>query len=357
MVVRSSISLFNVPYLALGAEMADGYAERSSVVAYRTIGGIISGVAVTAIAFSLFFKGRGGLQSASAYPGFGWTVAFVLLAAVTICCLGVRRYAAGLPQPQNQPESVIRRLPAEVGEIFRNSSFRRLFFSAIIFYAAIGLNAVLGSHSAVFVWKLKPETIQFLGYAYLFGILLGVALAPVLSRRLEKKTVVLVGLTLVIIVWTLLPSLRALGLFTQTGASALGPLIANGILIGVGAGFCAIAYPSMMADAADEHELLFGSRREGLYFAGLGFAGKAASGLGVLIGGLALDLIRFPHALARNPDAVLPEGVLSRLVLAHGPGAAIVGLIAMVVFFPYAITRARHDVISAQLREKRAMAR
>lgn len=63
--VRSFISLFNVPYIALGAEMADGYAERSSVVAYRTIGGIIASVGVTAIAFSIFFKGRGGLQAAA----------------------------------------------------------------------------------------------------------------------------------------------------------------------------------------------------------------------------------------------------------------------------------------------------
>lgn len=30
----------------------------------------------------------------------------------------------------------------------------------------------------------------------------------------------------------------------------------------------AIAFASMMADAADEHEHLFGARREGLYFAG-----------------------------------------------------------------------------------------
>ena len=57
----------------------------------------------------------------------------------------------------------------------------------------------------------------------------------------------------------------------------------NPLVSGLFAGFMAIAYPSMMADAADEHEVRFGARREGLYFSGLGFASKAATGLGQLV--------------------------------------------------------------------------
>ena len=57
-----------------------------------------------------------------------------------------------------------------------------------------------------------------------------------------------------------------------------------------------VAHPAMMADAADEHEMLFGARREGLYFAGLGFASKAASGLGQVAAGFALDALHFPKA-------------------------------------------------------------
>ena len=59
----------------------------------------------------------------------------------------------------------------------------------------------------------------------------------------------------------------------------------------------------MMADAADEHEFLFGTRREGLYYAGLNFSAKAASGLGALVAGLALDLIAFPTNLAAHGGA------------------------------------------------------
>ena len=36
--VRAFASVYNIPYFALGGEMADGYAERSRVVAYRLLG-------------------------------------------------------------------------------------------------------------------------------------------------------------------------------------------------------------------------------------------------------------------------------------------------------------------------------
>lgn len=41
-----------------------------------------------------------------------------------------------------------------------------------------------------------------------------------------------------------------------------------------------IAGGSMIADIADMHELATGHRQEGMFFGGLAFAGKTASGLG-----------------------------------------------------------------------------
>ena len=112
----------------------------------------------------------------------------------------------------------------------------------------------------------------------------------------------------------------------------------------------------MMADAADEHEHLFGRRREGLYFSGLGFAAKGASGIGVLLGGVALDLIGFPKDVARQSGAVIPEDIQVGVMLAWGPAAGAIGGVALVMFAAYAITRRRHDEISAALRSKRAAA-
>ncbi len=125
-------------------------------------------------------------------------------------------------------------------------------------------------------------------------------------------------------------------------------------MAGFGVGFAMIAYPSMMADAADEHEFLFRRRREGLYFAGLGFAAKAASGVGILVAGVALDALRFPREAGRAVGVELPADVLVRLLLAWGPGSALVALIAFVMFAPYAVGRVRQKEISAEIQRRRA---
>lgn len=353
--VRAFASVFNIPYFALGGEMSDDYVERARIVSYRLLGGIVASVAVTALAYSVFFAGEGGLQRAAAYPPFGWSIGALVLVGALVSCAGIWRYAARLPQPAVARGSMLPRLPGEIREVFRNRSFRLLFVAMVVFTSANGIATALNNHAAVFVWRMRPESMQLATYALLAGITAGVPIAPPLLRRLEKKTVTWIGFALVIVPWGGFATLRALGLYTPTGDEAVWPLAAVTLVIGLGSGLIFIALPAMMADAADEHEHLFGSRREGLYFSGLGFAGKAAAGVGSMVGGFALDLIRFPREVGAQVGATIPEPVLAKLILAWGALPATMTLVGALILIPYAIDRRRQAVIAAALKEKRAV--
>jgi GPH family glycoside/pentoside/hexuronide:cation symporter len=353
--LRGAASLYNLPYAALGAEMADGYVERASVVAYRAVAGIVIGVLVTGLAYGYFFAGKGGLQVRDNYSAFGWSVALIMFAGAAICCAGVWRYARGLPQPTTKASPLFAGLFRELPEVFRNHSFRTLFVSAVLFWVAAGINGAFNNYAYVFVWKVPSASIQYISYAYFAGILVGVPIARALLSKLEKKTVILQGLGLVMIGFTVLQVLRATGLFSPSGADAVTWLGGNAGMIGIGVGLLSVAYPAMMADAADEHEVLFGSRREGLYFAGLGFASKAASGLGQMAAGFALDALHFPKSAGAEVGAVIPEHVLRLLALAWGPLAAAFALVGAIALLPYAITRLQHHDIAGRLRTKRAL--
>jgi len=90
-------------------------------------------------------------------------------------------------------------------------------------------------------------------------------------------------------------------------------------------------------------------RREGLYFAGLGLANNAGRSMGVMIAGVALDMIRFPRAAEGEDLSQVSDGMQSQLVLIWGPLPAIVAVTSMLVFGFYRITRARHREISIAL--------
>jgi len=356
MMVRAGVSMFHVPYVALGAEMSSDYHERSSVVAWRTVFGILATGTATGLAYSLFFKGEGGLQKLAGYPPFGWTIAAIIAASTLASTLGVARYAATLPGETPVAKPLLRRLPGEVAEMFRNASFRTLFFSAAVCYTAVGVNQAFNSHAYVFVWKLQPDMIQTITFSFLGGLFVGVPITPPVARRLEKKTVVLIGMALVAAAWVLMGVPRLLDLVTLSGRPAVSYLAGLAAVMGLGAGFCAIGYPSMMADAADEHEHLFGRRREGLYFAGLGFAFKAATGLGVLVSGVALDLIGFPKDVGRQVGLFLPQALQDRVIFAWAPFSALFVFASMAIVATYAISRRRHAEVAAALRLQREAA-
>jgi glycoside/pentoside/hexuronide:cation symporter, GPH family len=348
LIARGATSLFNVPFVALGAELSDGYLERSRVVVWRTNIGLLSAVAVILMTYLGFLTGPTGLFKTAQYPALGLAVSGLLTVCMILCVLGVARYAIGLPQAETTQRSMLRRLPGEIAEIFANKSFRILFFSCLLIMVAIGVNGTTGAHQNTYVWKIGSQEIFLLTMVLLAGTLVGAPTAPLLARWFEKRSVVMIGVTLLNLVWLVAPILWVTGLYRPSEAAAVPPLIAMMIVAGFGIGLVLVAFPAMMADAADEHELKFGHRREGLYFSGITFAAKAASGVGVLLAGIGLDIMGMPKR--PDPALVLDPDALIRLVLVHGPLAAVISCIGVALIWPYAITRQAHDEISLKLR-------
>ena len=354
--LRIAMSLFILPYQALGAELSDDYAERTSLMAWRWGLGMLGTLLAVVLGFAVFFRGAGGTLNRSGYLPFALTLAALFVIAAL---LSLRTIATTLDRqhPVIASEGGLHlRVWRELREVFQNRSFRILFGSALLFFSALGTHSTLGLHVNTFFWHFTSAQTQMVTLAIFVGLVLGAPLASPMMKRLEKRTVLLIGLIGLAAAETAPAGLRLLGLFPFQGATLMwvlsGIVFVGGVLLAA----AAIAFASMMADAADEHEHLFDARREGLYFAGWSFAGKAAAGMGALIAGAVIQLIHFPTDLAAHGSAatVLPQATVDWLGFFYGPGAGVLYLGAIVATLRYRLDASAHAAILSDLRERRA---
>lgn len=71
-----------------------------------------------------------------------------------------------------------------------------------------------------------------------------------------------------------------------------------------------VGFGSMVADVVDEQEFDSGKRQEGMFFASTYFAGKASSGIGAIVAGVALDLISWPRGAHIETAADIPAATI-----------------------------------------------
>jgi len=357
--VRGSMTLYSVPHLALGAELSQDYHERTTVVAFRTVFGLTGVILVVALAWSLFFEstpefGNGQLNPA-AYPGFGAFFGAIILTSILGSALGTHSRIPHLPPPPAHPEPFsVGRLRRELVGALANRSFRALFIGVVIFFVTRGVQDTLGLHMATYFWALPPKQIQGMQLAGALGFLPGVPFWTFVARRFDKKPTFLLAIS-IFSVLTLTPPLAYLAGFfpPQESAAYFGLLVGVACCAAFAAAGGLVTSGSMMADIADEHELITGHRQEGIFFGALTLAVKSASGLGHGIAGFAVDAIGFPRQAV--PGQVATE-VLTSLGVLYGPGIALLAVVAVAFMTGYALTDAKHAAIVARLSEMRARA-
>jgi len=351
-VLRTALSIFGIPYQAVAAEITEDPGERSTLVGWRWGLGLIGGLVTVLIGFNLFFTGDNGLSNAEAYAPFGATLAAMLLIAGLFSARAVhrtldRQHAA--PATGKGGLSVFR----EVGEVFRNPSFRALAGTGLLLLSALAVNGGLAIHAGTYFWRLSPAQLQLLPLATLVGLLLGAPFAAPLTKWFGKRTVALIGLTSLVGAYAIPPTLKVMGLLPLDTNEILILLSGIGLFVGALMSAAVVAVMSMMADATDEHEHIFGTRREGLFFAAWLFASKAAGGVGIFVAGLILQFVDFPKGASHADVATIDPASLATFGLLYAliPGILVLG--GVIAMANYRLTAAKHAALLAELHVRR----
>ena len=345
--VRVSLSLFAVPHVALGAELSDDYVERSNIVAYRTAFNVIATIAGPLLIYKVFTHNSSGLLHRGGYVPFAWVSAAIALLAAVTCVLGTRHVISRLHIVAPKGGQPLLRFLREIAEIFRNRNFIILFVGSLIYFASQGLRDQLNLHYAVFFWKFSNEALFAIQVAGAAGAVFGFPLTWWLQRHVEKHHLLVITLVVTCTGAALAPLFRIADILPASGPGLLIPILVLKALDGAGQVIIGVTYYSLTADAADEHEYLFHARREGLFFAGLAFSNKAASAIGGLVAGLALDWIAFPSAIAEKGASLhIPAPTIIELALIAGPATAV--FMALPGFLVLLIRFNRHDLARIQ---------
>ncbi len=351
---RGAVTLFHVPHLSLGAELSQDYLERTQIVALRSFGAIVGSSGTAMLGFFYYFRAteefKNGQMNATAYPPFAVACAVVMVVTILYCVWGTRKSIPHLPRPPREVERFgPTRVLKETWLALQNASFRNVFIALILMAVTTGAHSTLLLHIGTFFWALTPTQIAYYIFALTGGAIGGVVLAGRLHRRLDKKASWLACVTVSVAFSTGTIALRLVGWFPENGDPLMLPilLVCSGIGV-MGALASGITVGSMMADIADAHDLETGKRQEGIFFGALSLSGKAASALGHLVAGVALQLIRWPQGAEVKPEDVDPT-TMWWLGFVYGPFLWIFAIASVYIFNRYSLTRAGHAQIRAAI--------
>ncbi len=352
---RFATTFFNVPYMSLGAEFTSDYAERTTIVAWRTFFHVFTGALVAVFVWGYFdANGAPGLEGqlvASNYVACALVMSVVMTVAITGSALLTlpsvpHLLGAGEAARKFTLAGVFVDLKLALG----SRSFRALFAGVFLISVYVGVQAALGTHLLTFFWQLQELEIR--NWQIFAGI--GGAMAVLLARHIntafDKRNSVLGGVALFAAASTGPVLLQLVGGMPTDRDVLVWSLYGLSLLAALGGVLAVVTGGSMMADIADEHELNHGVRQEGIYFGSLNFAGKATTAFGHLIAGITVDVIGLDP---RSTVGSVHEAVILNFGISYS--VFIVFMIASAIaLLPYNLDRARHDEIVRALVARRA---
>ncbi len=343
-IVRTFITLYEIPSSSLAAELTEDYDERTSLLGFRYFFAYWGGLTLIIVTLLFFLQPSAeypiGQLNRDGYAHFGYLAAVLMFVSIMISAMGTHRFIPWLRQPaERQGISIVRELKA-MGTALSNKAF--VVISLVGLFAAIaqGVAFSLAFYFSTYFWELSPAGTAIITADAYIASAVALGAAPYLSKRYGKKNVGTVLLGTAVFIGFIPLILRLIGFFPDNGDPWLIPLLfLDGVIRGAFGITAAILITAMLTDVVEDAEVKTGRRSEGLFFAFTSLIQKAVSGVGVLAAGAVLTIIEFPSGA--RPADIDPE-VIRNLALVYMPALATLYGLALVTLQFYGISRERH---------------
>jgi len=343
LLLRTGVTIFFVPYLALGFEVCPDYEGRSKVQAVRQVMNMAANFAGPALAWSFFFRDSVGPDGAkilgTSVPQNFTRMGLVFAGASFLCVLATlwftRRWCEDtrrLPTEAKKKEPFFSGLK----QSFSDPCLRLMLL--VVFLLCTGMVLVGSFQIYVYVcfMRFAPGQTSLAHGSTMIGMALGGILSAWLAKKLEKKGAVLAGGLLSLLCSVGLAMLFLTGwVAVETRTAFVGFILLHG-LFWLGNGIALPSCTAMVADVAGLWLRRTGVNKDGAYSALFSVALKSAIALGLMGSGGVLSAIGFnPGAAAdaRPPEVVWCLGCATFLL------APLLTAFALVAVMRYPLSR------------------
>ncbi len=344
-IVRTLITLYEIPSSALSAELTDHYDERTSMLSYRYFFGWTGGtlMATFALAYLLVPTDEipSGMFNIEGYGRMGLVAASIIFLAIMVSAIGTHNRIPYLRKPPERSRMTLRRIYRELFETLSNRSFGALFLAALFGAIASGLAAGLGYYLNSFFWEFSTMQISYISLSVVLSAAIGFLISPIASKKLgKKKGAIIIG----VIAFSTAPLpvvLRLLGIMPDNGHPWLFPIVLVTTILDVGLIITfQVLMSSMIADLVEDSEMQTQRRSEGVFFAAVTFTRKIVQGVGVVSATIVLSIAQFPTGVM--PGEV-PEASLFILGALYAPAVFTLWMVMIWCLSSYKIDRATHE--------------
>ena len=338
--LRTALTVFFVPYCALGFEMATDYEGRSRIQGTRQIFNMAANFLGPALAWTLFFPETAAGQNATDNPAnylqMGASFALAIVALTLLTLLFTWRYRASAPVCDTLKPSRpgFKAFISTNKDLVLDKHARWVYVFAFLAVLNMVIVSSLLPFFYVYFMKIDGGQISVAQFAAVIGSATGGLLATRIPRWFEKKGSLLIacGLSIfgnLIVAIFFLPGWTALD---QTPGFVFF-VVMNGIYW-MGSGIMIPTAVSMIADIAEINQYTSGELKDGSYSAFYSFVFKAAISFALLVSGLILSLIGFDSGAEEHPAQVIWN--LGAAMLLAGPTVC---LLAAFSITPYRVSR------------------
>lgn len=308
-------SMFNVPYMAMPAEMTDGYHERSSIHAWRVMFASVGGFLAQSMSGVVLEKLGKDWDAHAAVGGIGGAL---ILITMWVAYFGTSK-APVLPRTER---------PAPLGEqlagLARNRPFQQILLIKLVQLLGVSSSAAGLIFYFASVLGLPLTKLPLVGGPMVLTVLVVSPLLVSLSKSVGKRGGYMLS--------AVMTAVAGLSWVLATPEEPDWALALRGVINGVAFAGNVIFAMSMLTDAMELDFHRTGTRREGMYAALYSFIEKLAAALGPLILGFALSQAGFdPDSPPKEVTQQVRGAVL--LAIAYIPTAMAVLAVTILAFY------------------------